>query len=147
MKRERERERGVSKGEVMMAWKEVFGSVRYSKRVNTLWREGSGSVKRWAATKAAETTDSLPIEKCYYERARARDAEEHEGEAPGAYPFTRGVYESMYTTRPWTIRQYSGFSTAKESNAFYRYACLCLRIEDGQRETETHTHTERERER
>ena len=39
---------------------------------------------------------------------------------PGEYPFTRGVYPSMYTGRPWTMRQYAGFGTAAESNARYR---------------------------
>jgi methylmalonyl-CoA mutase N-terminal domain/subunit len=39
---------------------------------------------------------------------------------PGSYPYTRGVYPSMYTTRPWTMRQYAGFGTATESNARYR---------------------------
>src|SRR5699024_6446125 len=39
---------------------------------------------------------------------------------PGLAPFLRGPYSTMYTTRPWTIRQYAGFSTAEESNAFYR---------------------------
>jgi len=39
---------------------------------------------------------------------------------PGEPPFTRGPYETMYVTRPWTIRQYAGFSTAEDSNAFYR---------------------------
>jgi methylmalonyl-CoA mutase N-terminal domain/subunit len=38
---------------------------------------------------------------------------------PGEFPFTRGVYPSMYTGRPWTMRQYAGFGTAKESNARY----------------------------
>ena len=41
-------------------------------------------------------------------------------ELPGFAPFVRGVRGSMYTNRPWTIRQYAGFSTAEESNAFYR---------------------------
>jgi len=40
---------------------------------------------------------------------------------PGEYPFTRGVYESMYTSRLWTMRQYAGFGTAVESNARYKY--------------------------
>ncbi len=40
--------------------------------------------------------------------------------SPASRPFTRGPYASMYTGRPWTIRQYAGFSTAEESNAFYR---------------------------
>src|SRR5574338_1525876 len=39
---------------------------------------------------------------------------------PGIAPFTRGPYATMYAGRPWTIRQYAGFSTAEESNAFYR---------------------------
>src|SRR5215207_3832713 len=39
---------------------------------------------------------------------------------PGQFPFTRGVYPTMYTTRPWTMRQYAGFGTAAESNARYR---------------------------
>ena len=44
------------------------------------------------------------------------------GELPGFGPFTRGVKATMYAGRPWTIRQYAGFSTAEESNAFYRKA-------------------------
>jgi methylmalonyl-CoA mutase len=44
------------------------------------------------------------------------------GEMPGVAPFTRGVRATMYAGRPWTIRQYAGFSTAEESNAFYRKA-------------------------
>ena len=46
----------------------------------------------------------------------------HMGGVPGAAPFTRGVKATMYAGRPWTIRQYAGFSTAEESNAFYRAA-------------------------
>ncbi len=48
------------------------------------------------------------------------DTEGLEPGVPGIAPFTRGPYASMYTGRPWTIRQYAGFSTAEESNAFYR---------------------------
>ncbi|MDW4548045.1 methylmalonyl-CoA mutase [Defluviimonas sp. D31] len=44
----------------------------------------------------------------------------HMGTLPGIAPFTRGVRATMYAGRPWTIRQYAGFSTAEESNAFYR---------------------------
>jgi methylmalonyl-CoA mutase len=43
-----------------------------------------------------------------------------ENEIPGSYPFTRGPYATMYTQKPWTVRQYAGFSTAEESNAFYK---------------------------
>ena len=38
---------------------------------------------------------------------------------PGQYPYTRGIYPGMYTARPWTIRQYAGFATARESNERY----------------------------
>ncbi|ODT66531.1 MAG: methylmalonyl-CoA mutase [Pelagibacterium sp. SCN 63-23] len=51
-----------------------------------------------------------------------------DGEIPGVEPFTRGVRATMYANRPWTIRQYAGFSTARESNAFYRQA-----LEKGQK--------------
>ena len=47
---------------------------------------------------------------------------DHLGGLPGEAPFTRGVKATMYAGRPWTIRQYAGFSTAEESNAFYRKA-------------------------
>jgi methylmalonyl-CoA mutase len=46
----------------------------------------------------------------------------HLGNIPGEAPYTRGVKATMYAGRPWTIRQYAGFSTAEESNAFYRKA-------------------------
>ncbi|WP_207208104.1 methylmalonyl-CoA mutase [Salipiger sp. IMCC34102] len=46
----------------------------------------------------------------------------HMGGLPGSAPYTRGVKATMYAGRPWTIRQYAGFSTAEESNAFYRRA-------------------------
>src|SRR5690606_20389606 len=45
---------------------------------------------------------------------------EHLDTMPGIAPFLRGPYGSMYVTKPWTVRQYAGFSTAEESNAFYR---------------------------
>jgi methylmalonyl-CoA mutase len=48
------------------------------------------------------------------------DVEGVEPGLPGFAPYTRGPYASMYTGRPWTIRQYAGFSTAEDSNAFYR---------------------------
>lgn len=48
------------------------------------------------------------------------EALEHIHDLPGVAPNTRGPYPTMYVARPWTIRQYAGFSTAEESNAFYR---------------------------
>ncbi|XP_069461880.1 methylmalonyl-CoA mutase, mitochondrial isoform X1 [Ambystoma mexicanum] len=50
----------------------------------------------------------------------SRDTEGVPEELPGVNPFTRGPYPTMYTHRPWTIRQYAGFSTVEESNKFYR---------------------------
>ncbi|MEQ9362772.1 MAG: methylmalonyl-CoA mutase family protein, partial [Leptospirales bacterium] len=44
----------------------------------------------------------------------------HLGFGAGLPPYLRGPYSTMYVTRPWTVRQYAGFSTAEESNAFYR---------------------------
>ncbi|XP_043366061.1 methylmalonyl-CoA mutase, mitochondrial isoform X2 [Dermochelys coriacea] len=49
-----------------------------------------------------------------------RDTEDFSEELPGVKPFTRGPYPTMYTYRPWTIRQYAGFSTVEESNKFYK---------------------------
>ncbi|MFI1588779.1 methylmalonyl-CoA mutase [Streptomyces halstedii] len=67
-----------------------------------------------------ESESGLPIEPVYGPDALdGWRAEEKLGE-PGAYPFTRGVYPSMYTGRPWTMRQYAGFGTATESNARYK---------------------------
>ncbi|MFI1827141.1 methylmalonyl-CoA mutase [Streptomyces sp. NPDC020412] len=69
---------------------------------------------------ARESESGLPIEPVYGPEALAGwDPAERLG-APGAYPFTRGVYPTMYTGRPWTMRQYAGFGTAAESNARYR---------------------------
>ena len=66
----------------------------------------------------AEAPDGIPRRRLY---TRADlDALEDTDTIPGAYPFLRGAYASMYTGRPWTLRQYAGFSTARESNAFYR---------------------------
>ena len=48
------------------------------------------------------------------------DAVDHLGTLPGTAPYVRGPRATMYTNRPWTIRQYAGFSTAEESNAFYK---------------------------
>jgi len=65
------------------------------------------------------TAEGIPI-KPLYTPADLPPAEVIEAAAiPGEFPFTRGPYATMYTHRPWTIRQYAGFSTAAESNAFY----------------------------
>jgi methylmalonyl-CoA mutase, N-terminal domain len=62
----------------------------------------------------------IPVEPLYTPLDVEGDYVERLG-FPGEYPFTRGVYPTMYRGRPWTIRQYAGFGTAEESNRRYRY--------------------------
>ena len=88
--------------------------------------------KAWAALAAKElkggspdsltwhTLEGIPVKPLYTAEDVAGLA--HLGSLPGFAPFTRGVKATMYAGRPWTIRQYAGFSTAEESNAFYRKA-------------------------
>jgi len=72
-----------------------------------------------AEAQPAQSESNLPIQPVYDASALAGfDPDEKLG-APGSYPFTRGVYPTMYTGRPWTMRQYAGFGTAKESNERY----------------------------
>ncbi|AXQ94179.1 methylmalonyl-CoA mutase [Cereibacter azotoformans] len=66
------------------------------------------------------TLEGIPV-KPLYTKADL-DGIDHLGGLPGIAPFTRGVRATMYAGRPWTIRQYAGFSTAEASNAFYRKA-------------------------
>src|SRR5438094_2228531 len=60
----------------------------------------------------------FPLKPVYRPEDLPKDLPERLGE-PGEYPYTRGVYPTMYTKRPWTMRQYAGFGTAAESNARY----------------------------
>jgi len=82
------------------------------------------TLDQWAAAAGKEvkgkdltwhTPEGIDVKPLY----TAEDVKTNPG-LPGFAPFTRGVRASMYTGRPWTIRQYAGFSTAEESNAFYR---------------------------
>jgi methylmalonyl-CoA mutase N-terminal domain/subunit len=67
-----------------------------------------------------ESQSGRPIEPVYGPQTlKDWDPAERLG-SPGEYPYTRGVYPTMYTGRPWTMRQYAGFGTAAESNARYR---------------------------
>ncbi|HEY6681597.1 MAG TPA: methylmalonyl-CoA mutase family protein [Propionibacteriaceae bacterium] len=69
---------------------------------------------------SAETESGTPFRAVYGpEDLAGFDLDQAVGE-PGQYPYTRGIYPSMYTERPWTVRQYAGFGTATESNARYR---------------------------
>ena len=91
----------------------------------------SDKLRQWEALAARElkgaeaadltwnTLEGIPV-KPLYTKADIEGLDLNE--APGVAPFTRGVRATMYTHRPWTIRQYAGFSTAEASNAFYRRA-------------------------
>src|SRR5690606_14451108 len=65
-----------------------------------------------------QTPEGIPVKPLYTE-ADLKDLPTL-GSLPGFAPFVRGPRATMYSVRPWTIRQYAGFSTAEESNAFYR---------------------------
>ena len=66
-----------------------------------------------------ETESGLPVEPVYRPGQPADFDPANQLGEPGEYPYTRGIYPAMYTARPWTMRQYSGFSTAAESNRRY----------------------------
>ncbi len=70
------------------------------------------------ATLISETPEGISIQPLYTSEDLA--GIEHLESSPGEFPFRRGPRATMYTSRPWTIRQYAGFSTAEESNAFYK---------------------------
>ncbi|KIL45920.1 methylmalonyl-CoA mutase [Jeotgalibacillus campisalis] len=65
-----------------------------------------------------DTNEEIPLKNVY--NSSDTESLKHLHDLPGLEPFTRGPYPSMYVNRPWTVRQYAGFSTAEESNSFYR---------------------------
>ncbi|RME20419.1 MAG: methylmalonyl-CoA mutase [Deltaproteobacteria bacterium] len=71
-----------------------------------------------APADSVDTPEGIAVRRVY--TPADLDGVGHLGTLPGLPPFVRGPYPTMYTLRPWTIRQYAGFSTAEESNAFYR---------------------------
>lgn len=77
-----------------------------------------GKKARKPADVAWKTPEKIDL-KTFYGRGDL-DGCEHLGFVSGIAPYLRGPYATMYATRPWTVRQYAGFSTAEESNAFYR---------------------------
>ena len=74
--------------------------------------KGCGKVEPWL------TAERISVKGAY--TAEDLEGMEHLNYAAGTAPFLRGPYSTMYAMRPWTVRQYAGFSTADESNAFYR---------------------------
>ena len=75
-------------------------------------------VKKSFEELAFETNEQIRLQPLYTKET-IKDMD-HLEDLPGVAPYTRGPYPTMYVNRPWTIRQYAGFSTAEESNAFYR---------------------------
>ena len=84
------------------------------------WQELAGGELKGTdpASLVWETPEGLPVKPLYTEADLAEIS--FADTLPGFEPFVRGVRATMYANRPWTIRQYAGFSTAEESNAFYR---------------------------
>ncbi len=76
------------------------------------WEQKHGVKKDWV------TPEQIPVKPVYSKDDL--EGMEHLNYAAGLPPFLRGPYSMMYAFRPWTVRQYAGFSTAEESNAFYR---------------------------
>ncbi|MFR9649768.1 MAG: methylmalonyl-CoA mutase [Rikenellaceae bacterium] len=90
-----------------------FSELKYSSDVAC---KSSGSGK--GAAEPWSTAEQIDVKGSY--SAEDLAGMEHLNYAAGIAPFLRGPYSTMYVMRPWTIRQYAGFSTAEESNAFYR---------------------------
>src|SRR5690348_16838798 len=105
---------------VAYARRDVGALIRDQPGVPEISRPGSPSAaagpRRSLVTMTRESESGLPLDPVYGPGQPAGfDPAAQLGE-PGRYPFTRGIYPQMYTSRPWTIRQYSGFSTAADSN-------------------------------
>ncbi|MFD2445985.1 methylmalonyl-CoA mutase [Bacillus sp. CGMCC 1.16607] len=95
-------------------------------KLNTQEKFSKEDWKKKAETEINQNIDQLLFETNEQIKLKALYSEEditnleHINDMPGIAPFTRGPYPTMYVNRPWTVRQYAGFSTAEESNAFYR---------------------------
>ncbi|HKB38787.1 MAG TPA: methylmalonyl-CoA mutase, partial [Gemmataceae bacterium] len=87
------------------------------------WRKAAGQPPNHLTTQSPDhltwqTPEQIPVKPLY--SAADLQGVDHLDTMPGVPPFLRGPYPTMYVLRPWTVRQYAGFSTAKDSNAFYR---------------------------
>ncbi|AXA44349.1 methylmalonyl-CoA mutase [Rhizobium leguminosarum] len=90
-----------------------------TKKTLSDWAElAQKELRRSPETLTWQTPEGIAVKPLY--TAEDLDGAGHLGSLPGFAPFTRGPRATMYAGRPWTIRQYAGFSTAEESNAFYR---------------------------
>mmetsp|Transcript_58121 Transcript_58121/g.152784 ORF Transcript_58121/g.152784 Transcript_58121/m.152784 type:complete len:758 (-) Transcript_58121:342-2615(-) len=96
------------------------------------WRNSSEAkmMQSWLEGAKKETKLEDPLTKLTWHTAEGIDikplytrhdiSKPDDEEVPGSFPFSRGPYATMYTQKPWTVRQYAGFSTAEESNKFYK---------------------------
>jgi len=82
--------------------------------IDRLKKETGRTLEEWTSN----SMEQIPIQPIYSEEDY--EGLEHLGFTAGLPPYLRGPYATMYIARPWTVRQYAGFSTAEESNAFYR---------------------------
>ncbi len=89
-----------------------FRAVENGRETFEKWEKENHIEKNW------KTPEQIDVKPAYGKKDLA--GMEHLNYAAGIAPFLRGPYSTMYVMRPWTIRQYAGFSTAEESNAFYR---------------------------
>ncbi len=90
-------------------------NIKSSKRANIAskeWEKANRIESNW------ETPELIPVKPAF--NREDLEGMEHLNYVSGLPPYLRGPYSAMYPLRPWTIRQYAGFSTAEESNAFYR---------------------------
>ncbi|ROT82668.1 putative methylmalonyl-CoA mutase, mitochondrial isoform X1 [Penaeus vannamei] len=94
-----------------------------------LCHHDAGLNTEWAALAKKQLKGADPAKKLLWQTPEgitikplytAEDVADQATELPGKFPYTRGPYPTMYANRPWTIRQYAGFSTVEESNKFYR---------------------------
>ncbi|NBB26806.1 methylmalonyl-CoA mutase [Cellulophaga sp. BC115SP] len=85
---------------------------------NIQLQEGKAKAVASTSSKFWKSPEGIPV-KVHFTQADLDDAE-HLRFAAGLPPYLRGPYSTMYVQQPWTVRQYAGFSTAEESNAFYR---------------------------
>ena len=89
-----------------------FRAVEKGRETFEKWEKENHIEKNW------RTPEQIDVKPAYGKKDL--EGMEHLNYAAGIAPFLRGPYSTMYVMRPWTIRQYAGFSTAEESNAFYR---------------------------
>src|SRR6185369_8621190 len=103
-------------------WMEMLQSTEFRGATLEQWRQAAAKAAPGGRLEGLNwvTPEGITVKPLY--TAADLRALPHIDTLPGFEPFVRGPQPTMYAGRPWTIRQYAGFSTAEESNAFYRQA-------------------------